>query len=121
TGLLGDGVHAAKKRGFLVQRVAVVADEYGRNAERVAIRRFHEEYGARRIPIGVTTSLEGRTHAARRETGCIGLRLDELRSREFLDRLAFVIEGQKCVVFFSGVARLWLKPVTEVGGAFGQG
>ncbi|MPM49525.1 hypothetical protein SDC9_96255 [bioreactor metagenome] len=58
----------AQQRRFLVQRLAGVAAEGGRDAERRAVRMTLDEGRAGRVPRGVTARLEGAAQSARRET-----------------------------------------------------
>jgi hypothetical protein len=44
-----------------------------------------DEHGRGGVPDGVAAGLEGRAHASRGERRCIGLGLEELRSREGID------------------------------------
>ena len=112
--LFGERVRAAEQRRHLVERLAVVADEHRRDAQRARAARLDDEHRARRVPRRVAARLPGGAQAARREARRIGLALDELRPGELLERLAVVVEVEEGVVLLGGEAGLRLEPVREV-------
>ena len=77
--------------GF-VERLAVIADECGGNAERLGARRFEDEHGRRGVPCGVAACFPRCAESARRKARRIGLALDELIAGELFDGELVLVE-----------------------------
>ena len=107
------GLHGAKQRGLLIEGLAGVRTECGRDVEGAVL---DEGWGAR-VPCGVAAGLEGGTEAAAREGGGIRLSLDELLSGELHDHAAVLGRGDEAVMLLCGQAGHRLEPVCEVGRA----
>ena len=112
--LLGERFHRAQQRRLLVERLTGPADEGRRDHQRDGVAAVQQPRRAGRIPRRVAARLEGRAHAARRETRRVGLALDQLLARELEDRLAVAGRGQKRVVLLGGDAGERLEPVRVV-------
>ena len=105
----------------MIQRLPVVADERGRDAQRLTVRAAHQERRAGRIPRRVAARLERRAQAARGKRARIGLALNELGARERLDEPPVVVPGDERVVLFRGRPGHRLEPVGKVRRAVLQG
>jgi hypothetical protein len=90
--VLRDGLDRAEERGLLVERLAGVAHEHGRDAQRGLRAGAVEERRARRVPRGVAAGLVRVADAAVRERGGVGFALDEDLALELGNRL--VAEGK---------------------------
>ena len=115
--LLRQRLHRAQQRRLLVERLTGPADERGRDDERRAVRGHEQPRRAGRIPRGVAARLEGRAHAARRETRRVRLALDQLLAAELRDRAAVGGRREKRVVLLGRDAGHRLEPVRVVRGA----
>ena len=90
-----DRLHRPEERGLLVEGLAVIGDEGGRDDESLAGAFLVEIGGARHVPCGVAAGLEGGAKAARGEARRVGFALDELLAREFENRPAVVRGGNE--------------------------
>ena len=90
-------LHRAQQRGLLVERLAGVRAERGRDAERRAVGVALDESRARRIPRRVAAGFERRADAARGEGRGVGLAHDEILAAELHYRLA-VLDFKEGVV-----------------------
>ena len=75
--LLVQRVHRTEERGLLVEGLAGPGNEGGRDAERGAVRAFHDVGGRGHVPHGVAARFKGRANAARGERRCVRFALDE--------------------------------------------
>jgi hypothetical protein len=115
--LLREDVRAAEQRRHLVERLAVVADEDRRDAERARVPRLDDEHRAGRVPRRVAARLPRVAEPARGEARRVGLALDQLLAGEALDRLLGLVEREEGVVLLGREPGLRLEPVREVGHA----
>ena len=115
-GLVGQGDLGAQKRGLLVERLAGVGDEGGRDAENLVL----DEGRGGRVPGGVAAGLEGGAQAAGREARGVRLALDELLAGERHEDGAVVLGSDERVVLLGRDAGERLEPVREVRGALLQ-
>ena len=83
-GLLADDLHRTEKRCLLVECLAAVRTESGRDAECV----IFDESVACRIPCCISSCFECSSKSAGREGRCIRLTLNKFFSREFHDHAA---------------------------------
>jgi hypothetical protein len=97
----------AQQRRFLVEHLAAVGTEDGRDAERVF---FYKGIGSR-VPGRVAARFKGGAQAAGREGGRVRLALDELAAGELHDDLAVVQRRNEAVVLFGRDAGHGLEPV----------
>ena len=104
---VGNNVHGAKQRSFLIQRFTGVGIECGRDIKRTAL---YECIGGR-IPCGIASRLERCSDTAGREAGRIGLALDKLLAGELHDNSAVAHRGDEAVVLLSGDTGHRLEPV----------
>ena len=111
--LLGDGLHRAQKRRFLVERFAGVRAERGRDAENLVF----DERVARRVPRGVAARFERGADAAGREAAGVGLALDERLAGERHDGAPVGLRIEEGVVLLARDARKRLEPVRVMRGA----
>src|SRR5690606_622204 len=88
-----EGLHRAEQWRFVVERLAVVAKEDGRDAQRASADVLDDEDRRGRVPGGITAGFERRTHAARREARSVRLTLDQLAAGETLDHFQFRVIG----------------------------
>ncbi len=104
----------------MVERLAGVRDERGRDRQRDAVGLDLEEDRAGDVPGGVAAGLEGGPDAARRERAGVRLALDEVLAGELGDRLAVAGRVQERVVLLGRGAGHRHEPVGVVGGAVRQ-
>ena len=116
-GLVAYGSHGAQKRGLLVERLTVVADECRGDAQDVVL----DEGRARRVPGGVAACLERGAQAAGGEARGVGLALYELLAREGHDGRAVAAGVQERVMLLARDAGEGLEPVGVVRGALFNG
>ncbi len=83
--LLAQGLLRPQQRDLVVERLAGVRHERGRDGHRDAVRLDLEEDRAGDVPGGVAARLEGGPDAARRERARVGLALDQVLARELGD------------------------------------
>ena len=112
--LNGEGLHRAKQRRLLVERLSRPAHEGRWDGQRHAVRIEEQPGRARRVPRGIAAGLERAAHAARREARRVGFAPDELLAAELGDGAAFGRRRQEGIVLLGGNAREWLKPVREM-------
>lgn len=105
--------HGAQQRGLLVQSLASVGAEGRGDAQHLV---FDEGRG-RGIPCGIAAGLERGTQTAVRETGCVGLALDEFLAGELRNGRAVMQGLDERVMLLGGNARQRLEPVREMRGA----
>ena len=78
----GERLHRTEERRLLVERLARIGAEGGRDAQGRAVAVALDERGRGRIPRRVAARLEGRTDATRREARGIRLADDQVLARE---------------------------------------
>ena len=110
-----EGVHAAQKRGFFIQRFPGIAAKCRGDIQAVIL----DEGGTGGVPCGVASGLEGGTQAAAGKAAGIRLPLDELPAGKFHDH-PIAGGGQEAIVLFGGDAGHGLEPVGKVGDAVVQ-
>ena len=106
-GGLVDGRQRAQQGHFVVERLARIGDEDGRDTE----RRVDDEGGRRGVPGRVAAGLERIADAAVGERRGVGLLLHEQLAGELLQHAALTVRLGKGVVFLGRTARQGLKPV----------
>ena len=110
----GRSVHGRQRlqQGCLVvERVAGVADENGRDAQGLS----PHEGGRSGVPQRVPTCLEGVPNASARERRGVGLLLHQQAAVKLLDRTAIRRGRDEAVVLLRGAACQRLEPVRVVG------
>ena len=108
-----DGFHGAQQSRFLIQRLAAVGAEHGRNAQHAVL-----DKGIRScVPRGVAACLKRGAKPAGGEGGSVRLALNQLLARKLHNDLAAVLGGNKAVVLLGSHAGHRLKPVGKVRGA----
>ena len=112
-----DGLHGAQQGGFLVQRLAVVGDEDGGDAQDGAGGHLLDEGGGGHVPGGVAPGVVGGAQPAGGEGGGVGLPHDQLLAGELKQGAAVFRAGEEGVVLLRGDAGERLEPVGIVGGA----
>jgi len=117
---LVQGAQRPQKRRFLVQHLARVGNEGGRNAKGRGNPVALDEGGRRHVPGRVAARLKGRPDAAGGERRGVRLPLHQLLAGKPLDHGAGAAGIGKGVVLFGGGARHGLKPVRKVGRALFQ-
>ncbi|MPM33496.1 hypothetical protein SDC9_80072 [bioreactor metagenome] len=105
-----DGLHGTKERGFLIQRLAAIGAERGRNAENL----FLYKCIAGGIPCGIAARFESSAKAAGREAGSIRFAADKFLAGELHNHAAAGNRRDKAVVFFRRDAGERLEPVRKV-------
>ena len=108
-----DGCQRAQQRGLVVERLARIGDEHGRDAE----RRADDEGGRRGVPGGVAARFERVADSAVGERRGIGFLLDEQLAGELFEHAAPSVGFGEGVVFLGGSPRERLEPVGVVVGA----
>ena len=116
-GGLINGRNRAQEGHFVVERLARVGDEDGRNTE----RSIHDKGGRCGIPGRVAARLEGVADAAVGERRSIRLGLRQELTRELLDHATEAVRLCEGIVFLGRAARQGLKPVRIVVGTMLQG
>ena len=116
-GLVAYGSHGAQKRGLLVERFTVIADERRGDAQDVVL----DEGRARGVPGGVAACLERGAQAAGGEARRVGLALDQFLAGEGHDGRAVAAGVQERVVLLARDAGEGLEPVGVVRGALLNG
>jgi hypothetical protein len=120
-GLLAQGLLRAQQRDLVVQGLARVGDEGGRDGQGDAVRLDLQEDRACHIPGGVAARLEGRADAARGERRCVRLALDQALAGEFGQDGGVADRVEERVVLLCGGAGEGHEPVGVVRGAVGRG
>ena len=92
---------------LVIERLARIGDEDGRDAE----RRIDDERRRRRVPRRIAAGLERIADAAVGERRGVGLLLHEQLAGELLQHAALTVRLGKGVVFLGRTARQGLKPV----------
>ena len=110
-GLTADGLHRAKQRRFLVERLAVVAAERRGDAQRLRIAVVVDKRRAGDIPDGIAARLKRGADAAGREGGRIRLAADQLFAAQLHDDAPVLLRANERVMLLGGRARQRLKPV----------
>ena len=116
-GLGAEGLLRAQERDLVVERLAGVRHEGGRDRHRDAVGLDLEEDRAGDVPGGVAARLEGGPDAARREGAGVRLALEQVLAGELGDRPAVAGRVQERVVLLGGRAGHRHEPVGVVGGA----
>ena len=98
----GERLHRTEERRLLVERLARIGAEGGRDAQGRAVAVALDERGRGRIPRRVAARLEGRADATRREARGIRLADDQVLARERHDRLAILHLEERVVLFGRG-------------------
>ena len=114
---LVDRLERLQERRLVVERLARIGDEDGRDAERVA----DDEGGRRGIPGRVAPGLEGVADATVREARRVGFLLDQQLATEFLDDAALAVVLDEGVMLLGRALRQGVEPVRVVRGAFLEG
>ena len=109
--LRADDIHRAQQRSLLIQNLAGVGAECGRNVQGTIL----DECAGGRVPCSVATCLKGGADAAGRERGCVRFTLDELLTAKGHDDRAAFRRGNKGVMLLCGDAGHRLEPVSVMG------
>ncbi len=117
---LAEGLLRPQQRDLVIEGLAGVRHERGRDRHRHAVRLDLQEDRAGDVPRGVAAGLERGPDAARRERTRVRLALDEVLARELGDGLAIAGRGQERVVLLGGRARHRHEPVCVVGRPLGE-
>ena len=120
-GLLAQRLLRAQHRDLVIERLARVRDEGGRDGQGHAVRLDLQEDRAGDVPGRIAAGLEGRSDAARRERAGVRLALDQALARELGDGLALTGRVQERVVLLGAAAGHRHEPVGVVGGAVRHG
>src|SRR5579859_4349081 len=113
-GCLVQGCKRLEQGSFVVQRLAGIRYEDGRDAKSLAGSDLHYKSRRGRIPGSITTSFEGSSQTAAGEGRSIGLLLDQGSAVEFFDGGSITLYGKERIVFFSSSPGQRLEPVGEV-------
>ena len=108
--LLVDGLHGAQQRGFLVERLAAVGTERGRDIEHMIL----DEREGRRVPCGVASGLKRGAQTAGGEAGRVRLALNQLLAGKLHDNAAACGGRDERVVLLRRDAGHGLEPVGKM-------
>ena len=107
------GVERTQERSLIVERLAGVRDEDGRDTERVV----DDEHRRCGVPSRIAACLEGVAYAAVRERACVRLLLYEQLARELLYHSALAVVLDEGVVLLGCALGERLEPVCVVSDA----
>ena len=108
--LLVDGLHGAQQRRFLVERLAAVGTERGRDIEHMIL----DEREGRRVPCGVASGLKRGAQTAGGEAGRVRLALNQLLAGKLHDNAAACGGRDERVVLLRRDAGHGLEPVGKM-------
>ena len=106
------GRNRPQQRHFIIERLARIGNEDGRNTERTA----HDEGRRGRVPRRITACLERIADTAVRKRRSVGLLLDKYLAGKFVEHTPAAVRLGKGVVLLGRTARERLKPMRIVVG-----
>ena len=112
-----NGLDGLFQRGLVVQCLAGIGNENGRDTEGVTL----DENRGGRVPRGISTRLEGGADASAGEGGSVGFLLCERLAVELFYHSPFTVILNQGVVLLGGAFGKGLEPVRDMGHVMVQG